>query len=83
MTITDYLKSKNPDLPDGWEAYSFEKLPKPISGQPLWKATHVELKGAVPRLIKTGKNKGKKTWRGLTGDRVFIVPIEEVEGMSL
>jgi hypothetical protein len=82
VKITDYLKTKNPDLPDDWEVYSFSKLPKPVNGQP-WEPTHVELQGAVPRLLKSGKNKGKKTWRGMAGKRMFIVPIAEVEGMSL
>jgi len=72
MKIIGYVeqcRESDPSLPADWEIYSFKSLPN--TGVP----THTRLVGSVPRLLKTGKNKGRKTWRDKTYEREFIFAI--------
>jgi hypothetical protein len=68
-----YLKSLH-SLPEGWEIYRFECLPKGAKN-----VTHVEVQGSVPRLLKTGPRKGKKTWRDGIGDQTFVLSFAELD----
>jgi hypothetical protein len=70
-----YLKSLHP-LPDEWELYRFECLPKDSAAR---RFTHVEVQGSIPRLLKTGPRKGKKTWRDRVEDRTFVLSFAELE----
>jgi hypothetical protein len=69
--ITAYLKQKYPDLPSDWHVYSIYKLDG--EGEAV-----VQIKGAISRPLKSGKNKGRLTWgRSLNGKRVFLMLMAE------
>jgi hypothetical protein len=70
-----YLKSLHP-LPDEWEIYRFECLPKDSAARGF---THVEVQGSIPRLLKTGPRKGKKTWRDGVEDQTFVLSFAELD----
>jgi hypothetical protein len=71
---TEFLKLKQPALPEGWEAYLWEVLPRG-AGVP----THYEITGAVPRLLTSGPRRGRKTWRDGVGKATFVVEVAEFE----
>jgi hypothetical protein len=68
-TLTNYLKSKYPDLPIDWRVYSARKVDG--DGDVV-----IQVKGAIARILQRGKNKGRLTWDG-GGERTFLLPIIE------
>lgn len=67
--LTNYLKSKYPDLPDNWSVYSARKVDG--DGDVV-----IQVKGAIARILQRGKNKGRLTWDGGC-ERTFLLPIVE------
>jgi hypothetical protein len=67
--LTNYLKSKYPDLPIDWHVYSAWKVDG--DGDVV-----IQVKGANARILQRGKNKGRLTWDG-GGERTFLLPIVE------
>jgi hypothetical protein len=67
-----FCKEKDPSLPVEWEAYLFESLPREF------KPTHLRIVGSVPRFLKSGKNKGRKTWKDKVQEREYIFSFEEI-----
>ena len=68
-TLTNYLKSKYPDLPDNWHVYSAWKVDG--DGDVV-----IQIKGAIARTLQRGKNKGRLTYDG-GSERRFLLPIVE------
>jgi hypothetical protein len=68
-TLTNYLKSKYPDLPNNWHVYSAWKVDG--DGDVV-----IQVKGAIARILQRGKNKGQLAWNG-GGERIFLLPIAE------
>lgn len=67
--LSDYLKSKYPDLPSNWRVYSARIVDG--DGDEV-----IQVKGAIARILQRGKNKGRLTWDG-DGERTFLLPIVE------
>jgi len=67
-------RKRDETLPFDWEVYAVECLPRTASV-----ATHLRVVGAVPRLLRTGKNKGHKTWREGVFRREFVFDVKEFE----
>jgi hypothetical protein len=67
--ITAYLKRKYSDLPIDWQVYSIWKLEG--EGEDI-----AEIKGAIARRLKSGKNKGQLTWDS-GGERKFLMLMSE------
>ena len=76
-TYTKVCRRLDSELPEGWEVYSAESLPKGFDSHPKDR-THLELKGSVARLKTKGKNKGEKTWTPLVAPKTFIVSFEDI-----
>ena len=59
MIHEQYLRTIHPEIPDGWEVHFLEYLP--VGAQAF---THVRCVGSIPRFLKSGPRKGRKTWHG-------------------
>jgi len=76
-TYTKVCRQLDSELPDGWEVYSAESLPKDITLKPKDR-THLELKGSVPRERTKGRLKGQKIWTPRVSPKTFIVSFEDI-----
>jgi hypothetical protein len=75
-TYENLCRKKDPQLPAEWELYLFQILPETAGYSDY---THIELRGAIPRVLSKGPNKGAKRWGKKVSQKTFILSRAEVE----
>jgi hypothetical protein len=70
--FSQFCREKDLSLSPKWEAFFYEYLPADQV-----ESTHVRIVGSVPKLIMSGKDKGRKAWGDDLQKKEFVFSIEE------
>ncbi len=71
------LRKKN-QLPETFKFCSWACMPKESR-----ETIYYEIKGGTPHTIKSGKNKGRDSWKGCQDITTFFVPVHEAKEMAV